>query len=145
MDTKAPKRTISTVDSRNPTPFGLLGKLPLELRCMIYKTLFVLGSIALTRASKDLYADTKPFLYKYGACRVRVQQVCDRDNRANYVFRYGQDFQLDSIPSYVPTLALTLHLERICYPAARVYHVVDELGDSLVISLIDWRSPSVAI
>ena len=89
----------------------------------------MLGSIALTRTSKDLYADTKPLLNKYGACRVRVQQVCDRDNRGYYVLRYGQDFQLDSIPSHVPTLALTLHLERICYPAARVYHVVGELGD----------------
>ena len=96
---------------------------------MIYEPLFVLGSIALTRASKDLYADTKPILNKHGACRVRVQQVCDRDNRANYVFRCGQDFRLTSIPSHVPTLALTLHLQKICYPAARVYHVVDELGD----------------
>ena len=128
MDTAAPNRTISAVNSESPTAFGTLGKLPLEIRSMIYGTLFVLGSIALTRASKALYADTKQSLNKHGACRVRVQQVCGRVN-GFYVLRYAQDLQLNSIPRHVPTLALTLHFERICCPAARVYHEVDHLEE----------------
>lgn len=102
---------------------------------MIYENLFVFGNVALTRASKALHADTEQSLRKHGACRVRVQQVCTRVND-NYVTRYAQDFRLDSIPSYVPLMALTLHFEQICYPAARVYHEVDEL-EKLLSNVVD--------
>ena len=128
MDTIAPYQTTSTVSLSSLTPFGTLGNLPPEIRSMIYENLFVRGSVALTRASRALYAESKGSLNKYGACRVRVQQVCGRVD-GYYITRYTQDLRLDLIPSHVKTLALTLHLERICYPAARTYHEVDELGD----------------
>ena len=57
---------------RSPTPFGTLSKLPFEIRCMIYKTLFAAGVVNLIRASKALHQDTKESLGEHGVCRVTV-------------------------------------------------------------------------
>ena len=57
--------------SSGPTPCGLFGRLPQELRDIIYEDVFSAGHISLTRSSRALYENSKLALSKHGVYRVR--------------------------------------------------------------------------
>ena len=61
-------------------PLGILGKLPKEIRDLIYGFALAAGSTSITRASKYLYTDTKQKLLQHGVYRVRVMYHKDLEN-----------------------------------------------------------------
>ena len=63
----------TTNGSSSDVPLGMLAKAPPEIRDMIYGHVFAAGHTALTRASKDVYDDTKEALRKYGIYRHHIQ------------------------------------------------------------------------
>ena len=63
----------TTNGSSSDLPLGTLAKAPPEIRDMIYRHIFAVGHTALTRASKDIYEDTKEALRKYGIYRHQIQ------------------------------------------------------------------------
>ena len=52
--------------SSHPSPYGLFGKFPREIREPIYQLVFTAGETALTRTSKEMHEDTKQALTRYG-------------------------------------------------------------------------------
>ena len=65
---------------KQQSPFGSFGILPKEIRELIYVPVFAAGSVALTRASKAFYEDTKRALYVHGVYRVPVTYTCELDD-----------------------------------------------------------------
>ena len=67
----------TTYRSMAPTspisPLGTIGKLPLEVRNMVYGFVFAAGQTALARTSKDLHADTETALFQYGVLKVDLE------------------------------------------------------------------------
>ena len=65
-----------------PTPFGLLGRLPQEIRDIIYEDVFSAGHISLAQTSKALHENSRSALSQYGVYRVRFCR-----NHWEYVIR----------------------------------------------------------
>ncbi|CAF9936494.1 MAG: hypothetical protein HETSPECPRED_010350 [Heterodermia speciosa] len=65
---------------KQPSPYGSFGILPIEIRELIYGPVFAAGSVAVTRASKAFYEDTKRALYVHGVYRVPVRYTCELDD-----------------------------------------------------------------
>ena len=99
--------TDQKVLARGPTPLGTPGVLPYELRCMIYKSLFLAESTCLTRVSKKWAADTKESMKKYYEFHTTMQWDRERD-----MFRS----ELGSRPIPADLALLTIHiiLSRTC-------------------------------
>lgn len=93
--------TNQQVLAPTPTPLGTLGVLPYELRCMIYKFVFLAESTSLTRVSKTLAADTKASINKYYEFHTTIQK--NRDQR-----QFRSDFGSRPIPANLENL--TIHI-----------------------------------
>ena len=85
-----------TARPRSPTSFGVLGKLPLEIRYMIYEVLFAAGNVDLARVSKALQQDTEESLSEHGVCRVTVAHRLNPGHKVQA--------QLPTIPFHVRNL-----------------------------------------
>ena len=70
-----PPQVLVNMDSsqHGPTPTGSLGKIPKELRDVVYGMVFAAGKTTLLRASKALWADSKDALFKHAVYRTVME------------------------------------------------------------------------
>ena len=68
-----------SVSAPGPTPLGTLSVLPYELRCMMYKPLFLDDSTAMTRVSKTFAADTNESFKKHFKFHTTIQWDRDKE------------------------------------------------------------------
>ena len=95
----------SMLASRSPTPLATLGKLPLELRRLIYGPLFKAGSVALTRVSKTMNEDTKASVSEHGVYHVTIAPNDDNGFKC-LIAGVAIESSTPVIPTHVQNLAL---------------------------------------
>ena len=98
--------TNSIITSRAPTPLGTLGKLPLELRRLVYEPLFNASSVALTRVSKTMNEDTKASLQEHGVYHITIASAEDYNFKCLIAGVATESSTPPVIPSHVQNLAL---------------------------------------
>ena len=81
----------TTFDNTN---LGMLGRLPQELRDIIYQDVIASGHTSILRTSKALYKDMKPVVSSHGLYRVQIIHGSYRNGRS----RYALDRQFSIAP-----------------------------------------------
>ena len=123
------------VPASRPTPLGTLGRLPLELRCMVYSSVFAAASTALTRTSQALYIETQDSLSEHAMYRVTVKENQDRGNLDCVISGRVGDPQLLVLPTSVRNLDFHIPWLRLRMSRRVVVEKLAAIFNSIILQL----------